>query len=88
MEIVKHDFHFFMSEAPTKDAIYTLTIESVLEDEIVLGLMTYTMTLITRSRGGALQILEIDKYISILGVKRCYKKHISLNRRFFGNNIT
>jgi hypothetical protein len=68
MEIIKHDFCFFMSEAPKKDEIYTSTIESVLEDEIVLGLMTYTMTLIMRSRGGALQILEIDKYISIPGV--------------------
>ena len=60
MEIVKHDFCFFMSEALVKDAIYTSMIESVLKDEIVLGLITYTTTLITRSRGGALQILEID----------------------------
>jgi hypothetical protein len=60
MEIVKHDFFFFMSEASAKNAIYTSTIKSVLEDEIVLGLMTYTMTFITRSRGGALQSLEID----------------------------
>ena len=57
--ITKHDFHFFMSETPVKDAIYTSTIQSVLEYEIVLGLMAYTMTLITRRRSGALQILEI-----------------------------
>jgi hypothetical protein len=49
--IVKHDFFFFMSETSTKDAIYTSTIQSVLEYEIVLGLMAYTTTLITRSRG-------------------------------------
>ena len=67
MAIIKQNFFFFMSEASTKNAIYTSTIESVLEDEIVLGLMTYMVTLITRSRGGALQILEIDKYISIQG---------------------
>ena len=66
--IIKHDFLFFMSEASVKNAIYTLTIESVLEDEIILGLMTYTVTFITRSRGGALQSLEIDKNISILEV--------------------
>jgi hypothetical protein len=60
MEIVKHDFRFSMSEASTKNEIYTSKIESVLEDEIVLGLMTYTVTFITRSRGGALQSLEID----------------------------
>jgi hypothetical protein len=68
MEIVKHDFHFFMSEVSTKNEIYTSMIESVLEDEIVLGLMTYTVTFIMRSRGGALQSLEIDKNISILEI--------------------
>ena len=60
MAIVKHDFSFFMSEALMKDAIYTSTIKSIFEYEIVLGLMAYTTTLITRSRGGALQSLEID----------------------------
>jgi hypothetical protein len=59
VEIVKHDFLFFMSEAPTKDTIYTSTIQSVLKYEIVLSLMAYTVTLIMRSRGGALQSLEI-----------------------------
>jgi hypothetical protein len=58
--IVKHDFHFFMSETAMKDAIYTSTIQSVLEYEIVLGLMAYTTMLITRRRGGALKILEIE----------------------------
>jgi hypothetical protein len=57
--VVKHDFRFFMSETPAKDAIYTSMIQSVLEYEIVLGLMAYTAVLITRSRGGALQILDI-----------------------------
>jgi hypothetical protein len=68
MEILKHDFHFFMSEASAKNAIYTSMIESVFEDEIILGLMMYTVTFIMRSRGRALQSLEIDKNISILGV--------------------
>jgi hypothetical protein len=68
MAIVKNDFHFFMSEASTKNVIYTSMIESVLEDEIILGLMTYMTTFIMRSRGGTLQILEIDKNISIPGV--------------------
>jgi hypothetical protein len=65
MAIVKRDFYFFMSEASTKNAIYTSMIESVLKDEIMLGMMMYTMTFIMRSRGGALQSLEIDKNISI-----------------------
>jgi hypothetical protein len=43
-----------------KDVIYTLMIQSVFEYEIVLGLMAYTMTLITTGRGGELQTLEID----------------------------
>jgi hypothetical protein len=78
--IVKHDFHFFMSETLAKDAIYASTIESVLEDEIVLGLMAYTTTLITRSRGRAFQILDIDYYISVPGVQRHDKKHVSFDR--------
>jgi hypothetical protein len=58
--VIKNDFHFFMSEVSMKDAIYTLTIQSVLEYETVLGLMAYMMTLITRSKGGALQSMEIE----------------------------
>jgi hypothetical protein len=60
MAIVKHELCFFMSEASVKNAIYTSTIESVLEDEIILGLMMYTMTFIMRSRGRALQSLDIE----------------------------
>jgi hypothetical protein len=58
--IIKNNFLFFMSETLTKDTIYTSTTQSVLEYEIVLGLMAYMVTLITRSRGQALKILEID----------------------------
>jgi hypothetical protein len=57
---IKNEFHFFMSEAPVKDAIYTSMIQSVIEYEIVFCLMAYTSTLIVRSKGGALQSLEID----------------------------
>ena len=60
VEIVKHDFVFFMSETSTKDAVYTSTIQSFLKYEIVLGLMAYMMTHITRSNSGALQSLDID----------------------------
>jgi hypothetical protein len=58
--VIKHEFHFFMSETPKKDAIYTLTIQSVIENEIVFFLMAYTSMLIMRRRGEALQIMEID----------------------------
>jgi hypothetical protein len=58
--IVKHNLCFFMGETLAKDAIYTSMIQSVLEYEIVFGLMAYTMTFITRSRGRELQSLEID----------------------------
>jgi hypothetical protein len=86
--IVKHDFHFFMSETSAKDAVYTLTIQSVLEYEIVLSLIAYTVRLITRSKGGALQILEIDKHISIPGVGKCDQEHVSIDRKLVRNNIT
>ena len=65
MEIVKHDNYFFMSEASTQDAVYTSLIQRIIEYEIILSLMAYPSMLITRSRGGALQSLEIDQYISI-----------------------
>jgi hypothetical protein len=35
--VVKNEFFFFMSETPTKDAIYTSTIQSVIEYEIVFA---------------------------------------------------
>jgi hypothetical protein len=60
VEIVKHDFFFLMGETSAKDAIYTSMIQSFLEYEIGFGLMVYTATLIMRSRGRALQSLEID----------------------------
>jgi hypothetical protein len=58
--VFKHELCFFMNETSTKDAIYTSMIQSVLEYEIVFFLMAYTLKLITRRRGGALQSLEID----------------------------
>jgi hypothetical protein len=51
-----------------QDAVYTSSIQHIIKYEIILVLMAYTVMLITRSRGGALQILEIDKYISIPGI--------------------
>jgi hypothetical protein len=73
---------------PKKNAIYTSMIQCVLEYEIVLSLMAYTTMLITRSRGGTLQILDIDKNISIPWVRRRDKKHVSIDRRLIGYNIT
>jgi hypothetical protein len=88
MEIFKHDKCFFVSEMLAQDAVYTSSIQRIIEYEIILGLMAYMVTLIMRSRGGALQSLEIDKYISIPGIRRCNKKHISYDRQLFGHNIT
>jgi hypothetical protein len=88
MAIVKHDNFFFVSEASAQDAVYTSSIQRIIEYEIILSLMAYTSTLITRRRGGALQSLEIDKYIFVLGIRRCDQKHISSDRRLFTNNIT
>jgi hypothetical protein len=68
MEIVKHDNCFFVSEISSQDAIYTSLIQCIIEYEIILSPMVYALMLIMRSRGGALQSLEIDKYISILGI--------------------
>jgi hypothetical protein len=70
LAMVKHDFLFFMSETLAKAVVYTSMIQSVFKYDIFLSLMAYTMMLVTRRRGGTLQILEIDKHISILGVGR------------------
>jgi hypothetical protein len=80
MVIIKYDFYFFMGETSSKNAVYTSTIQSVLENDIVLSLMAYTVMLIMRRRGGALQILEINKYISIPRVRRHDQKHVSFDR--------
>jgi hypothetical protein len=88
MAIAKHDNYFFVSETSVHDAVYTSPIQRIIEYEIILSLMAYTSTLIMRSIGGALQSLEIDKYISVPGIRRCDKKHISSDRRFFRHNVT
>jgi hypothetical protein len=86
--IVKYDLCFFVSETSMKDVVYTSMIQHVLEYEIVLSLMEYMATLITRSICGTLQSLEIDKDISIPGIGRCDQKHVSFDRRLVRYNIT
>ena len=60
MTIVEHYDGLLMSETSTQDAVYASLIQRIIEYKIILGLMAYLPTLVTRSRGGALQILEID----------------------------
>jgi hypothetical protein len=87
MEIVKHNNYFFVSETSTQDAVYTSMIQCIIEYEIILILMAYVSMLITGRRGGELQILEIDKYISVPGIQRGDKKHISSDRQLFEHKI-
>jgi hypothetical protein len=68
MTIVEHYDSLLMSETSAQYAVDTSPIQSIIEYEIVLVLMAYPPTLITRSRGGALQSLEIDQYIYVPGV--------------------
>jgi hypothetical protein len=68
MTIVEHYDGLLVSETSAQDAVYTSPIQCIIEYEIVLSLMAYPSTLVTRSRGGALQILEIDQYIFVPGV--------------------
>jgi hypothetical protein len=65
MTIVEHYDDLLMSETLMQDEVYTSPIQHIIEYEIILSLMEYLLTLITRSRGGALQSLEIDQYISV-----------------------
>jgi hypothetical protein len=60
MTIIEHDDGLLMSETSAQDTVYTSPIQRIIEYEIVLGLMVYPLMLIMRSRGGALQSLEID----------------------------
>ena len=68
MKIVEHYDGLLMSETSTQDAVYTSPIQRIIEYEIILSLMAYPPMLVMRSRGGALQSLEIDKYISVPGI--------------------
>jgi hypothetical protein len=65
MEIVEHYYGLLMSETSTQDVVYTSPIQRIIEYEIILILMAYPPTLVTRSRGGEFQSLEIDKDISV-----------------------
>jgi hypothetical protein len=58
--VIENEFCFFVNKASAKNQIYTSTIQSVIEDKIVSFFMVYMLTLIARSKGGALQSLEID----------------------------
>jgi hypothetical protein len=68
MTIVEHYDGLLMSETSTQYAVYTSPIQRIIKYEIILSLMAYPSMLFMRSKGGALQILEIDQYISIPGV--------------------
>jgi hypothetical protein len=68
MTIIEHYDGLLMSETSAQDAVYTSLIQRIIEYEIVLSLMVYPPMLVMRSRGGELQILEIDQYISVPGV--------------------
>jgi hypothetical protein len=57
-----------------KNAIHTSTIQSVIEYKIVSCLKSNSSTLITGSRRGALQRLDIHKYISIPGSEDAIRK--------------
>jgi hypothetical protein len=80
MEIIKHDNNFLVSETSMQDVVYSSPIQCIIEYEIILSLMAYASMLIPRSRGGALQILEIYKYISIPRIHRGDQEHISSDR--------
>jgi hypothetical protein len=60
MTIIEHYDGLLMSETSVQDAVYTSLIQCIIEYKIVLGLMAYPPMLIMRSKGGALQSLEID----------------------------
>ena len=60
MTTVEHYEGLLMSETSMQDTVYTSLIQRIIEYEIILSLMAYPPTLVTRSKGGALQILEID----------------------------
>jgi hypothetical protein len=60
VEVVQNEPWFFVDKAPMKNAIYTTTIQSVIEYEIVSCLMENSSMLIAGRRSEELQSLEID----------------------------
>jgi hypothetical protein len=52
----------------THDIVYSSMIESVVDDKIILRLVSYTPSIISREMPREIQNLNIEKNISILGV--------------------
>jgi hypothetical protein len=66
--VIKNKLNFFVSQAITQDIIYALTIQSVVDDKVVLSLISYASSIISQNMLSELQGLNVDQNISILGV--------------------
>jgi hypothetical protein len=65
MEIIQGFLGFVKSEASEKNGVNPTTIKSITKDNILMGLVTYSMAVNTRKIGIESLILEIYNDISI-----------------------
>jgi hypothetical protein len=69
-----------MGKTMMENKINSSMIQSVIDNKVMVGLMAYPSMLIARSRGGALQSLEIHKYIPIPRVGRCNEEEVFIKK--------
>jgi hypothetical protein len=70
-----------------QNIVYSLAIQSVTEDKLILSLVSYTSSVISRDMLRELQSLEIENNVSIPGVRRRDKETVFIRKRVNMNNI-
>jgi hypothetical protein len=77
--VIQNKLCFFMSKTSSKNAIHPSTIQSVIEDEIVSRLVSYSSTLIMRSRSrGTSKSEDTQVYLHTRGLKMQSEKYLPL----------
>ena len=70
-----------------QDILYSLTIQSVVDDKVVLNSVLYRSLVISREMMREIQSLKIENNISIPGVRRRDKENVFTHKRIDMNNI-
>jgi hypothetical protein len=68
MIVIKNGLNFLVIQATTQYIIYALMIQSVIDNKVVLSLILYVSSILSRKMMRELQDLKIDQNDSIPGV--------------------
>jgi hypothetical protein len=69
------------------DVIYSLVIQNFSDDNVILILVSYRLSIISQEMLRELQCLKIENNVSILGVGRRDKENVSVRKRINMDNI-